>query len=37
MTNVLVMFGGIALILVIVAVLDRLAQRKRQRSERGAR
>ena len=34
MTGVLVLFGGIALILVIVAVLDRLAQRKRRRNER---
>ena len=36
MTGVLVLFGGIALILVIIAVLDRLGQRKRQRSERAA-
>ena len=34
MTNVLVMFGGILLIGVIIALLDWLAQRKEQQSER---
>ena len=34
MTNVLVMFGGILLIGVIIALLDWLARRKEQQSER---